>query len=83
MKSVTGCSTCPFRRDELVVAASAEEYAKEFDDAFVHFFEKKHANGIIQKGDVALCGVVATSTRNANLKERQMPRCPICASLLA
>lgn len=52
-----------------------------FDAAFVHYFDKAPRE-IVQKGDVALCGVVATSTRNANNKERQARRCPICAALL-
>lgn len=52
-----------------------------FDEAFVHYFDISPRE-IIQKGDVSLCGVIAKSTRNANNKEREAERCPICMSLL-
>lgn len=63
-------------------ATPAEQLPEEdFDLQFVHYFPP--SNGVtIQIGDTALCGVVATSTRNTLLEELEILLCPICLSLI-
>lgn len=52
-----------------------------FDSYFVHYFPKAEGE-IVQEGDIALCGVISTSTRNANNKEKiEGVRCPLCLAV--